>query len=99
MQFSTYLLGSMPFAWLQLNRSLVKSHIQTQEFSELQQIVSARKHRQTGKHAILRGRTRIATPSILEQIEKSEAATRAKKHPKAKQPPPPTPTPQIAHPP
>jgi hypothetical protein len=57
------------------------------------------KHRQSGKHAILRGETRIATPIILEKIEKSEAATEARKQRKEKAPPPPTPTSQIAHPP
>ena len=77
-----------------LNRSLARNRIQTQQLSELQQIMTTRKRRQSGKHHILCGETIIATPEMLERLEKAEAATKARKPRRRKTTHPLTPIPQ-----
>ena len=62
-----------------LNRSLAKNRIQATQLSDLQRIISTRKQRQSGKHKILRGETILATPSMLQRVEASEAVTRSRR--------------------
>jgi len=81
-----------------LNRSLARNRITETQFSELEQIITTRKHRQSGKHAILRGETIIATPEMLQRIEETEAATKSRRAKKRKVTHPSTPTPQIIAP-
>jgi len=67
-----------------LDRSLAKNRILTKQLSELQNIVTTRKQRQTGKHAILRGQTIIATLANWERIQTAEAATKSRTSKKQK---------------
>ena len=76
-----------------LNRSLALNRIQAKQLSELQQIMTTRKQRQSGKNTILRGETIIATPVMLEQLEKAEAATKSRKSKRRKLTHPSTPPP------
>ena len=62
-----------------INRSLAKNHIQIKQFPKLQQILTTRKQRQSGKHNILRGETIIATPEMLQRLEEAEAETQSRK--------------------
>ena len=62
-----------------LNRSLARNRIQTKELSELQEIHAARKRQQSGKFKILRGETIIATPDMLQRLEKHEVDRKAPK--------------------
>jgi DDE superfamily endonuclease len=61
-----------------LNRSLAKNRIFSKQLSELQDIVSSRKERQSGKHAILRGQTIIATPANFDRLYQAEQETKAR---------------------
>jgi hypothetical protein len=62
-----------------LNRSLAKNRVQATQLSELQRIISARKQRQSGKHAILRGETILATPRMLLKLEGAASASKSQK--------------------
>ena len=85
-------LSSNVSAWMDvLNCSLAKNCIQIKQFSELQQILTSHKQPQFGKHNILRGKTIIATPEMVQQLE---AATQSRKSKRRKLKYPFTPLPQ-----
>jgi len=77
-----------------LNCSLARNCIQAQQLSDLQKIITTRKRRQLVNHHILHGETIIATPEMLERIEKAEAATKARKQRRRKATHPSTSIPQ-----
>jgi hypothetical protein len=62
-----------------LNRSLARNRIQSKELSELQDIHTTRKRQQSGKFNILRGSTIIATPNMLQRLEKNKEDSEASK--------------------
>lgn len=77
-----------------LKRSLAENRIQSQQLSELHNIITTHKQRQSGKYQILRGTARIATPDMLQRIENAEAQTKSRKSKLQKTTHPTTPVPQ-----
>jgi len=60
-----------------LDRSLTKTRIISKQLLELQEIVSARKKRQSGKHAILCGETIVATIETFKCLQKADEEAKA----------------------
>ena len=77
-----------------LNRSFARNRIQGQELSELREIHTTRKCRQSGKYNILRGETIIATPDMLQRLEKGkvDSKPKSKRQKVTHSPPPPAPS-------
>jgi len=67
-----------------INRSLARNRILSTQLSELQDVISSRKQRQTGKQPILRGKVIIATMETFDQLQKAEQATEARRPKKQK---------------
>ena len=82
-----------------LDRSFARNGILSKQFSDLGNIVSTRKQRQSGKHAILRGQTIIATPENFERLQKAEQETKVRSPKQQKTTHPSAPSPHPTNPP